>query len=431
MASPVFIISGGMRLDITVILLLMAEGALALVLLWASGALKKPWHVLTAAALVAAAFILRGALFNYETDDYRWFLMQWVDYYRSYGGVRALDIPIGNYNVPYLTFLALFSQSKIWDLYLIKLLSCFFDVLLAWGVMRIAAHFTDSPERKLLAFLLTLFWPTVVLNGALWGQCDSIYVAFAVIGVAMALEDRPWLAVAAMGASFAFKLQAVFFIPALLLFWMRGKIRWKHLLVFPVVNVILVLPAVVAGRGLWDALTVGLQETGSVGDGLNYNAPSVFAFFRNVTDTEQAGAFGIMAAALVIAMVAVVFFWKRRTASDRALLMGTVLLAVAIPFFLPHMHDRYFYGADMLTLALGCSALPLLPLAALCEFASLLGYHAYLKMRYLLLMHWGSWALIVVMAALVIGLARELAAKPSGGKKTTKKKSAKKKKKVS
>ena len=417
-----FFFLGGTVLDITVYLLLLAEALLALVLLHLSGVLKKPWHVLLSAGLLTLAFILRGVCLNYETLDYQDFLAAWVDFFRQNGGLAALKESVGNYNVPYLTFLALFSQSAVKDLYLIKLLSIFFDVILAWGVMRIAGHFAKSAERKLLAFFLVLFWPTVVLNGALWGQCDSIYVAFAVLSIAMALEDRPWLSVAAMGASFAFKLQAVFFIPALLLFLLREKIQWKHLLAFPIVNVILVLPAVLAGRGLWDALTVGLQETGSIGDGLNYNSPSVFAFFRNVANPNDAGLFGILAAALVIAMLAVVFFWKRKTATDLALLMGTVMLAVAIPFFLPHMHDRYFYGADMFSLALGCAVLPLMPLALLCEFASGLGYHAYLKMRYLLLMHWGSWALILVMGALLIGLVRELSKQPEQPKRTSTKK---------
>ena len=157
----------------------------------------------------------------------------------------------------------------------------------------------------------------------------------------------------------------------------------------------------------------------------------MFAFFRNVANPTEAGHFGILSAALVIAMVAVVFFWKRKTASDLALLMGTVLLAIAIPFFLPHMHDRYFYGADMFSLVLGCAALPLMPLALLCEFASGLGYHAYLKMRYLLLMHWGSWALIIAMGVLVLSLIRELSKKPDPPKKSSaiKKSSASKAKK--
>ena len=414
-------------MDITVYIVLLAEALLALGLLQVSGVLKKPQHVLLSAGLIAGAFLLRSVCLSYETLDYQNFLTVWVDHFRQNGGLAALRENVGNYNVPYLTFLALISGSAVPDLYWIKLFSIFFDVILAWGVMRIAGHFQKTAERQLLAFFLTLYWPTVILNGSLWGQCDSIYVAFAVLSIAMALEDRPWLSVAAMGACFAFKLQAVFFIPALLLFLLRGKIRWEHLLAFPAVNIILVLPAVMQGRGLWDALTVGLQETGSIGDGLNYNSPSVFAFFRNVINPDQMASFGILMAALSIVMVAVVFFWKRKTASDLALLMGTTLLAIAIPFFLPHMHDRYFFGADMFTLALGCAALPLMGLAVLSEFASGLGYHAYLKMRYLLLMHWGSWALILAMGTLIAALTKELAKKPEPPKRRQTKKSPSKK----
>ncbi len=408
-------------MDITVYLLLTALAVLSLALLKLSGALKTPMHVIAAAALIALAFVLRGAAMDYETLDYQDFLAAWVDYFRQNGGFAALRESIGNYNVPYLVYLAAISSSALKDLYLIKLFSILFDIVLAWSVMRITAHFSKSAWRQIGAFCAVLLWPTVILNGSLWGQCDSIYVGFAVLSIAMALEDRPWLSIAAMGASFAFKLQAVFFIPALLLFFLRGKIKWQHLLAFPVVNVILVLPAVLQGRGLWDALTVGLNQTGSIGDGLNYNSPSVFSFFRNVINPEEAATFGIIAAALVIAMIAVVFFWKRHTASDLALLMGTTLLAIAIPFFLPHMHDRYFFGADMFTLALGCSALPLMPLALLSEFASGLGYHAYLKMRYLLLMHWGAWALIIAMGVLVFSLTKELGTKPEPPKKQSKK----------
>ena len=50
-------------------------------------------------------------------------------------------------------------------------------------------------------------------------------------------------------------------------------------------------------------------------------------------------------------------------------------------------------------------AIPMLCLAApLTQFASLLGYHAYLKMRYLLPMRYGSAALILSMALALIGL---------------------------
>ena len=55
-------------MDIRICLLLAAEAGLALVLLWSAGVLRKPAHVLCAALLLAAAFVLRGLCLNYETE---------------------------------------------------------------------------------------------------------------------------------------------------------------------------------------------------------------------------------------------------------------------------------------------------------------------------------------------------------------------------
>ena len=124
-------------MDIRICLLLAAEAGLALVLLWSAGVLRKPAHVLCAVLLLAAAFVLRGLCLNYETSDYTQFLTVWVNFFRTHGGLAALRESVGNYNVPYLTFLALISGSSLPDLYLIKLFSIFFDVVLAWSVMQL------------------------------------------------------------------------------------------------------------------------------------------------------------------------------------------------------------------------------------------------------------------------------------------------------
>lgn len=400
----------------SVILILIVEALCALGLLWAAGVLKDLRAWLIAAALTAAAFVLRGALLSYETLDYQDFLAVWVTWFRENGGLAALGSPVGNYNVPYLTLLALFSGAGMRDLYWIKLISIAFDVLLAFGAMQLVGRFTDRSWRKLMTFFLVLFWPTVVLNGALWGQCDSIYSALLVLGIWLILAEHPWEGVAAMGAAFAFKLQAVFLLPMLLLFWIARKLKWYHLAAFPVVNVVLVLPAVLAGRGLWDALTVGFQQTGSIGDALNYNSPSVFAFFNYIPNTQAASRVGILAAALVLVLLALIVWHFRETLNDRVLLLCAVIMSIAVPFFLPHMHDRYFFCADMMTLVLACTELWLAPIALGCEYASGLGYHAYLRMRFLHTMDHGAAVLVLCLGWLAMLLYRELrrCAAPAG-----------------
>ena len=378
------------------VLLIIAAGAL--LLLYSTGELRRPSQVVLCAALIAGAFIIRGACMGHVTLDYEDFLSQWVEFYRSNGGFAALGTRIGNYNLPYLYFLAAFSYIGVSDLVLIKALSIVFDVLLAWGGMKLAGLYTNSAGRRLAAFFLVLYWPTVILNGSYWGQCDSIYAAFAVLSIYFALSGRGAAGMVCMAVSFAFKLQAVFIMPIFVVLLIAGRVKLRHFLLFPLTYLALMLPAVLAGYPLLDTITLYIDQMGTVGDGLNYNSPSIFAFAGPDTDAGLASTLGIFAA---FALMAGVFAWawaKKHRLTNWAILGFAVILAVGIPFFLPHMHDRYFFVADILTLLLAAAAPELLALPVLTEFASLLGYHAYLKLRYLLPMSWGAVALIIVLA---------------------------------
>ena len=398
-------------MDIRVILMLAAVGAFALILLYKERLLKKPAPIVAAVVLTALALVLRALVFGYETLDYQNFLTRWVDFFRQRGGWRALSEPVGNYNIPYLYFMALFSYSSVKDLYLIKLLSTVFDVLLAYSAMRLVSRWQKSVWLRLGCFFTVLLWPTVFLNSAVWAQCDSIYVALALLGIDLALDDWPVLAMTCMALSFGFKLQAVFILPVCAVLWMQGKFRWYHFLVFPAVYVLLVLPAVIIGRPFMDTVLLYFGQTGSIGTGLNYNSPSVFALIRGVADTDAASKAGIVGAFTYMLAVLGVCFIGHRRLNDQAVFAAAVLLAVGIPFLLPHMHDRYFYAADILTLALAFAFPVYSPAALLTEFASLLGYHAYLKMRYLLPMRYGAAALLVVLAVGICFLADSLAGK--------------------
>ena len=395
-------------MDIRVILLLVLEALFALFLLYRSSLPKSRTYIIAAVLLTVLAFGARYAVLDYETLDYKNFLSQWVEFFRTNGGFSALRYEIGNYNIPYLYFLALFSYSSINDLYLIKLLSIFFDILLAWSCMLLLGRFTESAPRRLAIFFTVLLLPTVFLNGSLWAQCDSSYVALAVLGIYCALDDRPWLSMTLAALSFGFKLQAVFILPCYAVLWMQRKLKFKHFLLFPVVYIALVMPAVLLGRPFIETLTLYFNQTGSIGDGLNYNSPSVYSFFQYTLPeqyNELASTLGIVAAFIYMAAILAVCFAFRRRLNDKIVLGAAILLAIGIPFLLPHMHDRYFFAADILSLVLAFAAPTYAAVALLVQFASLLGYHAYLKMRYLLLMDRGALALVfaLILTAVYFG----------------------------
>jgi Gpi18-like mannosyltransferase len=395
-------------MEIFSFLILLGIFLTAVLLLWGEGLMRHASTVILAVGLLGLAFWLRYLCLPHETLDYQDFLAGWVQYFRQHGGFAGLSRSVGNYNVPYQYFLALFSYSGINDLYLIKLLSIFFDVLMAWGCVRLVGLFTPHEGRRLFAFLGVLLLPTVILNGALWGQCDSIYVAFGVWAVYEALNDRPILSVVFAALAFSFKLQAVFFLPVYLVLVVTRRLKWWQLLFFPLTYLLVVLPAVLLGRPLLDTLTLYVNQAGTVGSGLNYNSPSVFAFVGNTADAALYAKFGI-AAAFVFCCLGVYWLCKAGRRLNREALLGAFLLfLIAVPLLLPHMHERYFYGADVLSLVLCAVSARYFPVPILCSFASLLGYHAYLIERYLLPMRYGSAALLAALALMILYLCKKL-----------------------
>ena len=350
---------------------------------------------------VLVLLLLRMLVFNYQTLDYQDFLAPWTQYFRSHGGLAAIGKNVGNYNVPYLVFLAICSYLPVSELYLIKLFSVFFDLVLAWALSKMVRRVTGSEIRTGLCFAVTLLLPTVFLNGALWGQCDSVYSSLALLSIALVLEEKPVPALIAAGVAFAFKLQAIFVLPMFAAFLFTGRVKWYHLPIFPAAYLAAVSPAIIAGRGFWDTVLTYLSDASTIGTGLNYNSPSVFAFITKVSDPVRAGRIGMLLSFAICAIMIIVVIIRRRNVGSLELVVCTAILAVGVPLFLPHMHDRYFFLADAAALAVAFCVPKLAIVAPLTSFASLLGYHAYLKMRYLLQMKWGFYALFIALIALI------------------------------
>ena len=396
-------------MDTTVICILFIEAFFALWLLKNEYLMDSVHRVVAIYGLIIAAFVLRSLCLDYETLDYQNFLCHWVEYYRANGGVKAFSAPLGNYNIPYMYFLCLFSYLPVKDLYLIKLLSMAFDIVLAYAVMKLVERINDNPNIMLASFFTVLLLPTVFLNGALWGQCDSIYAALALLALWLALDKKPVLSVLCFTLSFGFKLQAVFILPIMAVLLMTKKYKLWHLALFPAFYIALVLPAVIMGKPFLETLTLYASQTGSIGSGLNYNSPSVYALIHNVRSEASAASLGIIAAFVFMFIVLALCLVKKKSLSDKHIILAAALLSLGIPFLLPHMHDRYFFLADVLTVVLAFVYFPWgISLAALTQFASLLGYHAYLKMRWLLTMNYGAMALILVLLGIGALFAAEL-----------------------
>lgn len=372
----------------------------------------RQWETVCCALLpVGLALLLRTLLLPHVTDDYVTFLSDWAAFFRENGGWAAVALPKGNYTAPYLYFLAAISYLPVHDLYLIKLFSIIFDVVLAWGGCRLVQALVPGDRyRGAIAFCLLLLLPTVILNASAWAQCDAIYAALCLHGLAAGLEDRPRSSAFLAGLAFACKLQTVFLLPVWAVLWMSRRTRFRHLLWFPAACVLSVLPALALGKPLGDVLGVYFGQAAEYSAYLTLNAPSLYALipYGAQVDVALAARVGILAAFALVLGVLLWLLLHRKELSRRAVFLAGVVFAIGVPLLLPHMHDRYFFLADVLTLTWACSHRRGVLPAVLTQIASLGAYHAYLLLRYAFPMGLGAILLLLALLWTLWALVREV-----------------------
>ena len=312
-----------------------------------------PWTeiiILTIGTFLALA--LRLSLLSFKSGDYYSFFQNWYQAMQEQGIFAIVSLKY-DYSPTYLYLLYWISVlfPKLDPVVAIKLPSIAFDFLSAYLIFQIVRLKYPHGPAPIFAYFIVLFAPTVVLNSAFWGQSDSIYTAFLLMCAYFLLTDDGAYAGLAFGAALAFKLQAIFLAPLLLALVLKGRLAWKHLLWIPLVYLILIIPAWAAGRPLVDLLKIYLDQSRSY-PFLTLNAPTLYSWLPESLYTVLYPAGVIWAVCLVFLFMLVVF--KSRAKLTQGMILNLGMLAVLLlPFILPKMHERYFYPADLISIAFG------------------------------------------------------------------------------
>ena len=171
----------------------------------------------------------------------------------------------------------------------------------------------------------------------------------------MALQKKSARSMILFGMALSFKLQTVFFLPALLTLWLRKDIKLRHLALIPAAYMAMMIPAFWGGKSLHHALTVYTAQA-STYNFMTVNGPSLYNFLPASMDKGTLYTmFSGMAMALGMAMLAIVCLMvclHREHITREGTLLTCLLVLGGVPFFLPKMHERYTFGADVLALAI-------------------------------------------------------------------------------
>jgi Gpi18-like mannosyltransferase len=298
------------------------------------------------------AIAIRYSLLDYKSLDYTGKISHWYNFIKS-NGFSAFATNFSNYNPPYLYlfYLVIRIDPNLPTVVGAKIPGVICDFLCAYYVYRIVKVKSSNSTLPLLAGMAVLFAPTVILNSTYWGQSDSIYTAALVACVYYLITHKNWPAMFAYGIALSFKLQAIFLAPFLFALFLKRMVNWKELLLIPFVFFLSLVPSWIAGRPISDLLNVYLHQSSQF-ETITMNAPSIYTW---VPQTKEVFNLlyvpGILLGGVMAFLLVVLIYKGKVELTPSAMLEFSLISFMLIPFFLPKMHERYFFPADVISIA--------------------------------------------------------------------------------
>jgi len=311
-------------------------------------------------ALIGALFIAFITL-----PLYRWFwpilprdvkfsFIPWYEHILAVGRVRVFSAPFGDYNPPYLYLMSLTTLLNGWvsPLLALKLLSMAIVGLMGGALFALLRVAGQARGYALMCAVLLFAVPSVIMNAVLLGQCDALWVAPCLLAIGAVIQRKPVPMLVWCGIAVAVKLQAIFLAPFALGALLSMNWRWWHFGVPALAYLACLAPCALMGWPLHDLLLIYFKQTESFGIQMNFNAPNMWlppVYFKWVNpplDFRIAEGLALLSGLWIARKTAVA---RVRPADVIAL---ALVSAIAIPYFLPAVHERYFFLADVLALAL-------------------------------------------------------------------------------
>ena len=295
--------------------------------------------------LIVCSAMLRYSFIYHESWDYTAFLSNWWnEIYQN--GLRSFGMNIGDYTNFYLVLLFIGTFITTNSLIYIKMATFFFEILFVLTMYVILRRLVHKP-RKISAVIAiaSSFIPTLIFNGAVASQCDVIYTLMIIIMIYFTFREKYKTALLFFGLAFAIKLQSIFVAPIILYLLVHKKIKIYDLMIIGIPYIAFAIPSIIAGKSMWDIIAVYINQTN------NYtywtlNAPNFYQILK-LNFVEASGLIYLPILLVGISIIALIYLFRKQY-SKELILKLCVFFAILVPYFLPKMHERYFFVADML-----------------------------------------------------------------------------------
>lgn len=303
--------------------------------------------------LILLSFLVRILWYPITVSDYVYFIAPWFTTLQS-SGFSAFAQPFSDYAPMYLYLLKILTFIPTSSLVSEKTLSLIFEIIIAGIAVFTVRRFSAirySDAALFLIFAVFLCIPTFLLNSSLWGQSDAVYAAPILASLVCILLDAPLAAALLFGLALSVKVQAIFFAPVLIGYLAKRRATMWYAAIPPIVYAVSILPAAIFGGDFFYWLTVYAKQSGEYLY-LSVSSPSIFAFVNNLPLAPLAMSvlfWSGIAIACAVAFAIIVYIKKTPIHHSSMIVLLSLACVLLVPYFLPRMHERYFYLADMLS----------------------------------------------------------------------------------
>jgi len=289
---------------------------------------------------------------------------EWIWYMRDVGLTNIYQFKDVNYFPFFLYILALFglffpnSINLIENIYRIKSLLVVFD----YATIGVVVWLLKKVKIKPWYSLMILLNPAYLYNSLFWGQIESIYIFFVISAFIAGINKKPLLAIVCYVFAFYTKMQAIVFLPGIVLLLLPGmyrtpkKIIWAGITLVAT-NIIVVLPFIANLSSMYSNVLKSVDFFPF----LTVNATNIWNIIflnnsRNISDTLYFGIFtyrtwGILLFCIASIMILIPIFLNTLKIRKKKLnltkkYIGDFFLANAMVSFAfyalcTQMHERY------------------------------------------------------------------------------------------
>lgn len=299
---------------------------------------------------------IRIKFINIEEHNMSFYYLKWFDRIKTNGGLFALkdvyDVYDCDYTQPYLTIYALLSYiPNINAKYAIKSVSIIFDTLISIfsGKIYYLVKHEDKNSKELSIFVscLVFMLPTIILNSSWWGQCDSIYSAFVFISLFYFLKEDYAKSFIFLGIALSFKLQFIFILPMYIIYYFKEKkFSILYFLLIPISCFIMNVPGILFGHPISHCFSVYWGQITEYTYQMVFNIFNIYYLIPNVEGISY-----LCFIVLIFIFGSILLFscMTNKNLKQNDVLSLSLLSILLCVFFLPCMHERYLYLADILS----------------------------------------------------------------------------------